>query len=173
LVIKELKNRCRKDKVKRCQKGFVYRRKRCVKVKCGKGRCPKVVCAKGFFSRKYKHTCCKRCVPCKCSKYFDPVCATNGVTFRNACDAKCSGFKIKHKGACTRKCDGSCPNYISPVCGKDNRTYRNRCVLNQQLIGFKYAGECRKHRFIKDPLDKKRKHHKKINKAAKKNQKIN
>jgi len=46
-------------------------------------------------------------------------------------------------------------------------------VLNQQLIGFKYAGECRKHRFIKDPLDKKRKHHKKINKAAKKNQKIN
>jgi len=143
--------------------------KLCVKFnrsKCN-NRCPSVKCAKGFISKLYKHTCCPRCIPCKCSRYFDPVCSTNGITFRNSCEAKCLQFTIKHKGACNKPCDGRCPAFIKPVCGKDKKTYRNRCVLRSNLVKFAHNGKCghKKKKLAVDPKDaQKKKFIKKIQK---------
>jgi len=154
--MKEKKNRCVKSANKKCPKGFKAQKGKCIKFKtiCSQFRCPKVKCSKGYISKQFKHTCCPRCVPCKCSRYFDPVCSTSGVTFRNECEAKCNKSIIKHKGACNKPCDGRCPTFIKPVCGTDHKTYRNRCVLRSNLIKFKYNGKCgRKKKYVKDPKD--------------------
>jgi len=130
---------------KKCEK---FRKSRCSK------SCPRVVCTRGFYKKHFKHICCPRCVRCKCPREFDPVCATNNVTFRNACDAKCQGFVVKHLGSCTQPCKGVCPKFVKPVCGRDGKTYRNKCVLRNNLIEFKYDGHCGV-RKVADPKDNK------------------
>jgi hypothetical protein len=53
-------------------------------------------------SNKYFVTKCDKCE--HCSKKEKPVCGVDGVTYRNACVARCSGLKLKGVGRCEDIC---------------------------------------------------------------------
>ncbi|XP_047992439.1 serine protease inhibitor dipetalogastin-like [Leguminivora glycinivorella] len=84
---------------------------------------------------------------CTCTRNFEPVCGTDGVTYSNMCLLKCAA-QTKPLG---KKAEGPCEdltvkvaevseeevpkkscvcfrNYM-PVCGSDGNTYANHCVL--------------------------------------------
>jgi len=141
---KRLRNTCVKSSTK-CSSGFVLKKGKCQKFdqsKCSSTKCPNVTCSPGYRSHLFKYTCCPRCISCKCPKEFDPVCSTNGITFKNECDALCQGFQIRHIGTCNNPCNGKCPAFIKPVCGRNGKTYRNRCVLRSNLVVFASNGRC-------------------------------
>ncbi|GMF36495.1 unnamed protein product [Phytophthora fragariaefolia] len=102
-----------------------------------------------------------------CVAIFDPVCASNGVTFSNACEfnrTRCTSgngtLEIVAQGACSSADDNggsgseancreefACLEVYTPVCGSDGETYSNECFLvrarcsNSALI-VAYTGEC-------------------------------
>ncbi|RVE44586.1 hypothetical protein evm_010766 [Chilo suppressalis] len=41
--------------------------------------------------------------PCYCLANYDPVCATNGVTYSNKCEMSCAGAQLHYDGECRDK----------------------------------------------------------------------
>ncbi|KPM04953.1 Agrin-like protein 3, partial [Sarcoptes scabiei] len=96
------------------------------------------------------------CLCPQCSEEYEPICGSNGVTYKNVCkfrkdmcekqinnitfsDGPCIGcenlncqFYAKcetheNKGLCV--CPKNCPKTFDPVCGSDLKTYPNECEL--------------------------------------------
>merc|ERR1711920_251887 len=78
-----------------------------------------------------------KCRPRVCPRIRRPVCASNGVTYSNACvfrDAKCKSptkIEIVHEGSCQTapKCDYACPRDYRRICGTDRKVYPNECLM--------------------------------------------
>ncbi|NXU56538.1 IOVO protein, partial [Turnix velox] len=99
------------------------------------GRCVQLDCT-GFLRSGFG-------APVACNLDFTPICATNGITYRNKCqfcNAVANGLDInlRHMGSCYQQSQdinctpqkGSnliCTNEYNPICGSDGRTYGNKC----------------------------------------------
>ncbi|XP_028395198.1 agrin-like [Dendronephthya gigantea] len=99
------------------------------------------------------------CVQEKCPTNYDPLCATDGRTYRNMCHMRQAGcqkrklLRVRNKGHClpdpcrfqscccgavclvnqtnyaSCSCDFTCRDQSSPVCGSDGKTYNSPCAL--------------------------------------------
>jgi hypothetical protein len=101
------------------------------------------------------------CRPCVCPDVFAPVCGVDGVTYSNACEARCAHVEVAHEGPCEEPscqtdedcpvgaiCEGGacercvCPEVFAPVCGVDGRTYPNACVARCAHVAVAHEGPC-------------------------------
>ncbi|MDJ0787624.1 MAG: Kazal-type serine protease inhibitor domain-containing protein [Myxococcota bacterium] len=100
------------------------------------------------------------CEACVCPDVFDPVCGVDGMTYGNACEARCAHVAIRHDGECGSPCDEdsdcpvqqvcragectpcACPEIFDPVCGVDGVTYPNACEARCAQVEIAYEGEC-------------------------------
>ncbi len=97
--------------------------------------------------------------PCYCPAVYKPVCGSNGVTYSNACEARCNGITVYTPGACGggdlngsiggyNDCIGRplknvyCLDVYQPVCGCDGNTYSNGCYASVAGIKSYTQGAC-------------------------------
>lgn len=73
---------------------------------------------------------------CGCKPDYQPVCGSDGMTYNNLCDLRCSGKNIDlvGYGRCeiSRESTSSscnCPGNLEPVCGTNGKTYYNSCYF--------------------------------------------
>ena len=101
-------------------------------------------------------------VPCSsCENVQLPVCGNDGITYLNACRARCKGVAINYRGRCLNQStnissNGSsnfnvsissqircnCSTELRPVCGSDNKTYLNQCEAKCAKIEVRYNNAC-------------------------------
>ena len=113
------------------------------------GRCPKT----------QPHNCIdpKKISPnVTCEKKYEPVCACNGKTYNNECEAKKKGVISFKQGACKQikaktcidktkiKPSAKCPQTYDPVCGCDGKTYSNYCEAQKNGVSYFNKGDCKK-----------------------------
>ncbi len=109
-------------------------------------------------------------LPCNCSPVYSPVCGVDGLTYFNACVARCASREVASVGACCDPqgldaCDLRCENgfaldgdgcdicqcreappcecepVVNPVCGSDGQTHRNPCEA--RCVGVQWGeGAC-------------------------------
>ncbi|HKO94372.1 MAG TPA: Kazal-type serine protease inhibitor domain-containing protein, partial [Polyangiaceae bacterium] len=81
---------------------------------CGAGCPPGEYCAipaeAGCSAAHVTATCTPR--PNDCGEIYAPVCACNGVTYSNECDAAASGISVAYQGEC-----GTAPLGLGASCG--------------------------------------------------------
>ena len=83
-----------------------------------------------------------------CNRMYAPVCACNGKTYSNPCEAKRAGILRWTPGKCgdcvdlskVRKRD--CPDNYDPVCGCNNITYPNACQAQNAGVLRWEKGKC-------------------------------
>lgn len=73
---------------------------------------------------------------CICPKNFSPVCGKNGVSYSNACSAKCLGIQVAYPGRCRKR--RRCPVHRVSPC--PTGTTREWVMRN----GCRYPGRCQK-----------------------------
>lgn len=91
---------------------------------------------------------------CICTREYEPLCGTNGVTYSNNCLFNCGKAKnpeleIDHYGVCNVEIDDTCicTKEYMPVCGSDAETYSNKCLFEcrrRMISDLKiiHEGEC-------------------------------
>ena len=123
----------------------------------------------------------QKCDSKACPDLENPVCGSNGMTYRNEClfkKVKCENklkITIAKQGTCDPKpetddtqtgndaaeddkdCNKPCSKELMPVCGSNNQTFNNECLLKNAQC--KDASITEKHNGACDP--------KKSNKASK------
>jgi hypothetical protein len=100
--------------------------------------------------------------PVVCDDEFDPVCACDGMTYSNACEAQVAGYDVSSRGACDTptdcegcggacvgtSCDGpwmcdptvACTDDIAPWCGCDGVTFFGSSTCPTEP--WAHRGEC-------------------------------
>ena len=71
------------------------------------------------------------CKECKCPGIVSPVCADDGHTYVNSCEATCHKALVIYDGRCKdiniEEGEGKkmchCPKVYDPVCGRSGKTY--------------------------------------------------
>ena len=84
---------------------------------------------------------------CACPLIYLPVCGCDGVTYSNACVARCHNVFLFTQGPCECEAhipdpDCACPFIYLPVCGCDDVTYGNDCEAECHGITDYTQGEC-------------------------------
>ncbi|MEZ4470770.1 MAG: Kazal-type serine protease inhibitor [bacterium] len=129
----------------------------CEATACRPGECPE-------GERCVEGQC--RAIPCaeRCEPGQDPICGSDGQTWRSACTAACAGVEVAHPGPCegppacdeAHPCpgDGRCNNgrcevddcgcaiVRAPVCSAEGQTFPNRCLLECRGQALAYPGPC-------------------------------
>ncbi|KAJ3416984.1 hypothetical protein HDV05_007466 [Chytridiales sp. JEL 0842] len=89
-----------------------------------------------------------------CPKTYQPICATDGNTYNNACLLSIKTCEDKrvvmaHRGQCKpTNCDAiRCMDLQDPVCGSDGQTYLNSCLYmvascRNKFLGAAIKGAC-------------------------------
>jgi len=126
----------------------------------GNAQCKARLAGKEVPTLAYKGKC-QKC-PKFCLKIYEPVCATDGITYNNNCElekAQCLARKegktvpvYESDGKCD--CPKYCPLYYDPVCASNGRTYSNTCffniaVCNGAEITIVHPGRCGKDAVLK------------------------
>lgn len=97
---------------------------------------------------------------CVCPISNEPVCGSDGRTYKNLCALACQNrrldqlgkppVKVAYKGTCIKDC--VCPTVYDPVCASNGVTFANTCVLactnkvrselNLPILKISYWGAC-------------------------------
>ncbi len=110
--------------------------------------------------------------PTTCPDVWDPMCACDGMTYSNECNANFAGVNVNYTGECTHTsscylssdcdtgeycqkatgdCEGigtcaekptTCPDNWDPICGCDGMTHENLCFAHLAGVNADYSGAC-------------------------------
>ena len=90
------------------------------------------------------------CKVCKCPDVLSPVCANDGQTYVNSCEANCKEVLVLHEGRCRNRNNDNpqqhqctCPNFYDPVCAQNGETYQNYCQAECDGAVIARKGKCR------------------------------
>ncbi|MEP7103172.1 MAG: Kazal-type serine protease inhibitor domain-containing protein [Candidatus Dojkabacteria bacterium] len=83
-----------------------------------------------------------------CPTNYIPVCAVDGKTYKNDCEARLNGTTTDHFGVCSGDTTNPpatlpngkfCTEIFNPVCGEDGVSYENACIAD--LYNTKVASQ--------------------------------